>query len=156
MDPPAPTTPTKRKADDGNLDVNNHRSPPYDRSYDAVSRDGIDHNPPSYNSSPSPPHLTRYPRISPRKAGITGSYDDMIPTSLRPTGPTIDPTFMALDPDGPNDYGQEMKERGGQKGLLHRQREVREKQGYSLGSYVPEITMEDNEEDEDQRGSRDM
>lgn len=80
----------------------------------------------------------------------------MIPTSLRASGPTIDSTFMALDRDGTNDSGQEMKERGGQKGLLHRQREVREKQGYSLGSYVPEITMEDNEEDEDQRGSRDM
>ncbi len=87
---------------------------------------------------------------------MTGSYDDLIPTSLRATGPTIDPTVMALDPDGTNDYGQEMKERGGQKGLLQRQKKVKEKQEYSLGSYVPEITMEDDEEDEDQRGTRDI
>ena len=80
----------------------------------------------------------------------------MIPTSLRATGPTIDPTFMALDPDGTNHSGQEMKERGRQKGLLHRQRNVKEKHDYSLGSYVPEIAMEDDEEDEDQRGSRDL
>lgn len=80
----------------------------------------------------------------------------MIPTSLRATGPTIDPISMTLDPDGTNDYGQEMRERGGQRGLLHGQRDVKEKQEYSLGSYVPEITMEDDEEDEDQRGSRDI
>ena len=65
----------------------------------------------------------------------------------------IDPTLMALDPD---DYGQEMKERRSQNGLLHRQTNMKEKQEYSLGSYVPEITMEDEEEDEDQRGARDM
>ena len=63
---------------------------------------------------------------------------------------------MALDSDGTNDYGQEMKERGGQKSLLHRQKNVKEQQEYSLGSYVPEITMEDEEEDEDQRGGRDI
>lgn len=155
LDPPAPATPTKRKADDGELDMNNHRSPPYDRTYDAISNDNPDPNPPGYDSSPSPPHMPIYPRISPRKSGVTGSYDDVIPTSLRATGPTIDPTSMALDPDGTNDYGQEMKERGGQNGLLHRQKKVQEKQEYSLGSYIPEITMEDDEEDEDQRGSRD-
>lgn len=86
---------------------------------------------------------------------MTGSYDDVIPTSLRATGPTIDPTSMALDQDGTNDRGQEMKERG-RKGVLHRQKNVKEKQEYSLGSYVPEITMEDDEEDEDQRGSKDI
>ena len=156
MDPPAPATPTKRKADDDNLDVNNHRSPPYDRTYDAISSDELDPNPPGYDDSPSPPHVPRYPRISPRKAGATGSYDDVIPTSLRATGQTIDPSFMALDPDGTNDSGQEMKERGEQRGLLHHQKNAEEKQAYSLGSYVPEIAMEDDEEDEDQRGSRDM
>lgn len=95
-------------------------------------------------------------RTSPRKAGVAGSYDDVIPTSLRASGPTIDPSSMALDLDGANDYGQEMKERGGHKGLLHRQKNVKEKQEYSLGSYVPEISMEDEEEDEDQRGGRDI
>ena len=50
-----------------------------------------------------------------------------------------------------------MKERdGGQKSLLRRQRDVKEKNDYALGSYVPEITMEDEEEDEDQRGNRDV
>ena len=156
MDPPAPPTPTKRKADDDDLKMNIHRSPPYDRTYDAISNDDLDPNPPGYDTSPSPPHLPIYPRISPRKAGVTGSYDDVIPTSLRASGPTIDPTSMALDPDGTNDYGQEMEERVGQKGLLHRQKNVNAKQDYSLGSYVPELTMEDDEEDEDQRGSRDM
>ena len=97
-----------------------------------------------------------YPRISPRKASVTGSYDDVIPTSLRATGPTIDPTTLALDLDGTNTHGQEMKERRGQKGLLHRHKNVKEQQEYSLGTYVPEITMEDEEEDEDQRGSRDI
>lgn len=155
LDPPAPATPTKRKADDNDLDMNNHRSPPYDRTYDPISNDDLDPNPPGYDSSPSPPHLPIYPRISPRKVGMTGSYDDVIPTSLRATGPTIDPTSMALDQDGTNDRGQEMKERG-RKGVLHRQKNVKEKQEYSLGSYVPEITMEDDEEDEDQRGSKDI
>ena len=136
--------------------MNNHRSPPFDRSYDAISNDGLDSNPPGYDTSPSPPHLPIYPRISSRKAGGTGSYDDVIPISLRATGPTIDPTSMALDPDGTNDYGQEMKERGGQKGMMHRQNNVKAAQEYSLGSYLPEISMEDDEEDEDQRGSRDM
>ena len=118
--------------------------------------DDIDPNPPSYDNSPSPPKAPIYPRISPRKAGATGSYDEVIPTSLRATGPTIDPTLMTLDPDGTNEYGEEMKERGGQKGLLRRQDNVKEKHEYSLGSYVPEITMEDDEEDEDQRGTRAM
>ena len=116
----------------------------------------MDTDPPGYDSSPSPPQAPIYPRISPRKAGATGSYDEVIPTSLRATGPTIDPTLMALDPDGTNEYGEEMKERRGPKGLLHRQEKVKEKQEYSLGSYVPEIMMEDEEEDEDQRGTRAM
>ena len=156
MDPPEPATPTKRKADDNDLDMNNHRSPPHDRSYDATSIDEFGLNPSGYDTSPSPPHQPVQPRISPRKAGVTGSYDNVIPTSLRATGPTIDPTSMALEPDGTNDYGQEMRERVGQRGLLHGQKDVKEKPEYSLGSYVPEITMEDDEEDEDQRGSRDV
>lgn len=156
MDPAAPATPTKRKADDDHLDVNSHRSPPYDRTYDAVSNSDLDPNPPGYETSPSPPRMPIHPRPSPRKAGAAGSYDDVIPTSLRATGPTIDPSSTPLDLDGTNDYGQEMKEREGQKGLLHRQKKVKEKQEYSLGSYVPEIAMEDDDEDEDQRGGRDI
>ena len=152
MDPATPATPTKRKADDDHLDANSHRSPPYDRTYDAVSNFDLDPNPPGYDTSPSPPRMPTYPR----KAGVAGSYDDVIPTSLRSTGPTIQPSSTAIDTDGTNDYGQEMKERGGQKGLLHRQKKVKEKQEYSLGSYVPEITMDDNDEDEDQRGGRDI
>ena len=155
-DPPAPATPTKRKADDEELDKNSHRSPPYDRTYDTRSNDDLDHDPPQYDSSPSPPSLSLNPRVGPRKAGVSGSYDDVIPTSLRATGPTIDPSSMALDADGTNDYGEEMKERRGQKGLLQRPKKVNDKGEYSLGSYVPEISMEDEEEDEDQRGSRDM
>lgn len=112
----------------------------------------IDPNPPGYDTSPSPPRIP----IQPRKAGVAGSYDDMIPTSLRSTGPTIDSSSTAPDLDETNGYGQEMKERGGQKGLLHRQKMVKEKQEYSLGSYVPEITMDDDDEDEDQRGGKDI
>ena len=156
MDSPAPATPTKRKADDDDLEETNHRSPPYDRVYETLPSEYIDLNPPSYDNSPSPPQVPIYPRISPRKAGTTGSYDEVIPTSLRATGPTIDPTLMALVSGGTNEYGEEMKERGGQKGLIYRQGNVKDKQEYSLGSYVPEITMEDDEEDEDQRGTRAM
>lgn len=156
LDPPAPATPTKRKADNDDLAKNNHRSPPYDRTYDAISNDDLDPNPPGYDSSPSPPHLPIYPRISPRKTGVIGSYDELIPTSLRANGPTIDTASIPFDSDGTNDYGQEMKEREGQKGVLHQQKAVSDKEEYSLGSYVPEISMEDDEEDEDQRGSRDI
>ena len=155
-DAPTPATPTKRKADDDDLDQNDHRSPPYDRNYDAKMNDDIDPSASVYDTSPSPPNRHRYPRIGPRKASMTGSYDNVIPTSLRATGPTIDPTLMTLDPDGTNDYGQEMKERKGQPGLLHQQQSIHERQEYSLGSYVPEITMEDEEEDEDQRGPQDL
>lgn len=152
MDPLTPATPTKRKANDDHLDADHHRSPPYDRSHDPISNDDLDAQPPCHEDSPSPPRVPISSRISPRKAGGTGSYDDVIPTSLRATGPTIDPTSMALDLEGTNDYGQGMKERRGQKGPLHRQKNSKNKQEYSLGSYVPEVTMEDDEEDEDQRG----
>ena len=151
MDPLAPATPTKRKADDDHLDANHHRSPPYDRIHDPISNDDLDAKPPGYEDSPSPPRVPISSRISPRKASGTGSYDDVIPTSLRATGPTIDPTSMALDLEGTNDYGQEMKERRDQKGPIHRQKTSKNKQEYSLGSYVPEVSMEDDEEDEDQR-----
>jgi hypothetical protein len=59
---------------------------------------------------------------------------------------------MALDSDLKIDAGQEMQERGGHQSLLPRRKDS--KGGYTLRSYVPEINMEDDEEDEDQRGGR--
>lgn len=151
-----PTTPTKRKADDedsDDLDAQCHRSPPYDRSLvdTALPNADMDLDPPGYHSSPSPP-----PRLAHRSSNLhragTGTYDDVIPTSLRATEPMTDPTSMVLDQEGTS-LGQEMQETGGgSRSLLKRQSGGKEQ--HMLGSYVPEIMMEDDEEDEDQRGSR--
>ncbi len=80
-----------------------------------------------------------------RKARNIASYDDIIPTSLQATGPVIDPNSMVLDD---SEGGQEMQDRGGGMGLLPRGKEKKNDGGYSLGDYVPEIPMEDREDDE--------
>ncbi len=77
--------------------------------------------------------------VNKRKAA---SYDDLIPTSLQTAGPTIHSSSMVLD-----DYedGQEMQDRGGGMGLLQR---GKNEEGYALGDYVPEISVEDREDGE--------
>ena len=152
MSPVKPTTPTKRKADDGedsDLETQFHRSPPYDR----ISNDNpnsnedydINVNPPAYYPCPSPPALPSR-RPLPRNFGASGSYDSTIPTGLRATIPTVDSNTMVLDQDEKDEYGQEMQERGG-RSLLHQQHDSNAH--YALANFVPGINVVDEEEDED-------
>jgi len=150
---PNPTTPTKRKVDDDDnddLEMHYHRSPPHDRVLvdTAESNDDIDFNPANYYSSPSPPALS-HQRTNSYKTATIGSYDDVIPTTLQNTGPRITSSSRLLNMDGVNE-GQEMQERGVGRSLLHQQKGSKDE--HTLGNYVPEINMVDNEEDEDQRG----
>ena len=151
MSPVKPTTPTKRKADDGDdsdLETQFHRSPPYDRiSIDNPNPNGdydININPPAYYPSPSPPALPSR-RPVPRNFGASGSYDSTIPTGLRATRPTGDSNTMVLDQDEKDEYGQEMQERGG-RSLLHQQHDSNAH--YALANSVPGINMVDEEEEE--------
>ena len=153
--PQKPASPIKRKADDGGnsgMETGFHRSPPYDRKFDNLtSSNDLDPNSSGHDSTPSPPMLPSR-RPVPRKVGTAGSYDDIIPTSLRATGPTRDPISMVLDSSEKVETGQEMQEREGNQSFLAERKGCKDQ--YRLGSYVPEIDMEDDEEDELQRGSR--
>ena len=152
MSPIKPTTPTKRKADDGDdsdLETQIHRSPPYDR----ISNDNpnpnedydININPPEYYPSPSPPALPSR-RPVPRSFGAPGSYDSTIPTDLRATKPTLDSNAMVLDQDEKDENGQEMQERGG-RSLLRQQGDCNAH--HPLAKHVPGINVVDEEGDED-------
>lgn len=73
------------------------------------------------------------------------SYDEVIPISLRASPPTIDPS-MLLDQDEPYGAGQEMEDRGGMMGIVQAQPgNENRRHGYALGSYVPEINMDDTD-----------
>lgn len=152
MSPVKPTTPTKRKADDGDdsdLETQIHRSPPYDR----ISNDNpnpnedydVNINPPAYYPSPSPPALPSR-RPVPRNLGAPGSYDRTIPTDLRATRPTLDSNPMVLDQDEKDEYGQEMQERGG-RSLLHQQHDCNVHR--ALANHAPGINVVDDEGHED-------
>ena len=152
MSPVKPTTPTKRKADDGDdsdLETQIHRSPPYDR----ISNDNpnpnedydININPPAYYPSPSPPALPSR-RPVPRNFGAPGSYDSTIPIDLRATRPRSDSNSMVLDQDEKDEYGQEMQERGG-RSLLHQQHDCNAH--HELANHVPGINVVDEEGNED-------
>ena len=152
MSPVKPTTPTKRKADDGDdsdLEARCHRSPPYDRMSNDKPNPNEDYaintNPPAYYPDPSPPALPSR-RPVPRKFGASGSYDNTIPTALRATRPTVDPSTMVLDQDEKDEYGQEMQERGG-RSLLHQQHDSNA--NYALANLVPGVNVVAEEEDED-------
>ena len=148
MSPVKPTTPTKRKADDGDesdLETQIHRSPPYDR----ISNDNpnpnedydININPPAYYPSPSPPALPSR-RPMPRNFGAPGSYDSTIPTDLRAIRPTLDSNPMVLDQDEKDEYGQEMQERGG-RSLLHQQHDCNAH--HALANHAPGVNVVDKE-----------
>ncbi|KAK4697306.1 hypothetical protein P7C71_g746, partial [Lecanoromycetidae sp. Uapishka_2] len=141
---PTVASPGKRKADgeeDWDMETQRHRSPPYDRAYDAAEE--LDPNPPGYydeyEDPPSP-----YPPLSPPRSiarkpvgvGKPGSYDDTIPTSLRRVAPRNDPTSMIIDYDDLSDHGQEMRERGGGKSLLQ------SRNPYKLGSHTPRMDLD--------------
>ena len=142
-----PNSPAKRKADDGDdddLGLKLYRSPPQG-THPEISQTTNTTDPtlPAYIDTPSPPASLSHIVSTQREPRTTAaSYDDIIPTSLQATGPIIDPNSMALD----NDYeeGQEMQDRGRGMGLLQRG----EGDQYILGDYVPEISMEDRDDDE--------
>ena len=124
---------------------------PQDEEYVDLSSSavGVDPTLPAYAStSPSPPFSPSRPsHSSARNLRNLGGYDNQIPRSLRATGPIIDPSSMMLNQDDPSEMGQEMQDRGGSIGMLHRRNETVDS-GYTLGSYVPEITMDDKDEED--------
>ena len=146
---PQPTSPAKRKADDGGDDddigLKLYRSPPQGTHAEiSQSTNAIDPTLPTYTDTPSPPASLRHTLPTQRKSRTAAaSYDDIIPTSLQATGPIIDPNSMALDDDY-DELRQEMQDRG--KGIVSLQRGEGDK--YTLGDYVPEISMEDRDDDE--------
>ncbi len=150
---PKPTTPTKRKVhdeDSDDLETHYHRSPPNDRPLvdTAESNDDMDFNPATYCSNRSPPTLSHH-RTNPYDGRTIGSFDDVIPTSLQDTGRRVNSSSRLLNMDGAS-KGQEMQERGAGKTLLQQQKGSNDED--TLSSFVPEINMVDDEEDEDQRG----
>ena len=145
---PQPASPAKRKADGGGEDdigSKLYRSPPQAQNSEIpLSMNATDPTLPTYVDTPSPPTSLRHIVPTQRKPRtVAASYDDIIPTSLQATGPTIDPNSMALDDDY-DELGQEMQDRGRGIGLLQRG----EGEKYALGDYVPEISMEDRDDDE--------
>ena len=144
---PQPATPTKRKGhhhDSDDLDNEHQRSPPYDRSLveTAVSNDDPEPNPPGYSSSHS------LPLAFPHQQGAThttGHFDSEIPVSLQGRHSSLDRDELGPE-SSRKSSGHEMQERGGGQSLLRDQ--------YTLGSYVPEIEMGDDEEAGDQIRSR--
>ena len=146
-------TPTKRKADDNEDDdlmSKLYHSPQPEEDID-MPQSTVSSDPtlPAYAStSPSPPFSPSRPSRAPtRNIRNPGTYDDLIPRSLRATGPTIDPSSMMLNQEDSNDVGQEMQDRGGSIGMLQKRNGIIDSR-YTLGSYVPEITMEDREDEE--------
>lgn len=148
-----PTTP-KRKADEADSDdlgPGYNGSPPLKRNGE-ISPTQV----PSESSLP-PPYLSHPPSppffgSSHRQVPINGmknvnSYDEAIPIGLRPTPSTIDPS-MLLDQGGGDPVGQEMEERRGMMGIVQPGSENRS-HGYTLGSYVPEISMDDADADDE-------
>ena len=159
---PKPTTPTKRKAIDDAENDDEDEQPNwggYQDSYISASHikateasipDSADPTLPPYTpASTSPPRTLpmNTGRASLGKKTNPASYDDRIPTSLRATRPTLDPTSMALDehPDiSLMDAGQEMQQRGALPTLVPRGSTGRIGV-YNPNNYPTEISMEDGE-----------
>ncbi|KAL9128739.1 MAG: hypothetical protein Q9217_002646 [Psora testacea] len=124
----SPTSTQKRKASSSSdLEVEFPRSPPADRSHSPPSSasSSLDSNPPDsvdgiLGRGTSPPHMTR--PLAPTMRSATSS-DDRVPLSLHV-----------------EDAGQEMQE-SGHGGMLRGMGD-----SYKLGSYVPEISMDDEDE----------
>lgn len=146
-------SPTKRKAndqEDDDLTSRLYHSPQQEEHNDLPqSSDALDPTLPTYASTnPSPPLSPSRPsRTATRNLRNPGSYDDLIPSSLRATGPNIDASSMMLDQEDSHDVGQEMQDRGGRIGILPK-RNGAINGGYTLGSYEPEILIEDEDEEE--------
>lgn len=136
-----PTTP-KRKADDDG-------APSYDTSPPSKRNGEISSSKAPSESNLPPPYLSRSsspPFAEPADPRIpTKSYDEVIPISLRAPSSTINPA-MLLEQAGRQPAGQEMEDRGGMMGLMQPRNEARS-HGYTLGSYVPEISMDDTDVD---------
>ena len=143
---PARESPGKRKAmsdDQDDLVIEHPRSPPFNR--DHFSDDSLYPNPPDYdNTPPSSPPMHSFRTLKP-KMGLAGSSDDTIPTSLRLSGQAMDPTYAALDQDDMGQSSQEMQERSGGSSLLQTRNDISE--GYKLGDYVPEIDMDEADDE---------
>lgn len=146
---PKPTTPTKRKADDSDgdeLSSKFFRSSPQRKENAVQSNRVTDPTLPAYTPLPSPPFSpSRSTQTATRNLRSVDSYDGMIPTSLRSPSSTVDPSNMTLDELDRSEIGQEMLDRGGR--ILMPTGNEQVNNGYQLGSYVPEITMEDNEDE---------
>ncbi|KAL9612101.1 MAG: hypothetical protein Q9167_003288 [Letrouitia subvulpina] len=140
---PKPMTPTKRKADDqGDDDYDEDfqqyaRSPPKDRATESGAEDPVL----PWSSGPAPPAGVLAPRATRLNAD---SYDNYIPTSLRGPEPALSPSSMLLDDEDRlgETSGQEMQDKGAGRGLVQRGSGTG---AYKLGSYVPEISMDDEE-----------
>lgn len=146
-----PMTP-KRKADeaeDDDLAPEYYGSPPLKRNGEiSTSKVPLESNlPPPYNSHPSSPPFSESddPRPPTNSMKNLKSYDEVIPISLRAPPSTVDPS-MLVDQGGRHPAGQEMEDRGGMMGIVQPGNEIRS-HGYTLGSYVPEISMDDTDAD---------
>ena len=140
-------SPGKRKAlsdDQDDLVTEHPRSPPFNR--DHFSEDALDPNPPDYDdTSPSPSPRQSFRTLRP-KLGEEGSSDNTIPISLRTSDYSMNHPHMSFDRDEMSQGDQEMQEKGGGASLLRSRTDI--KDGYRLGDYSPEISMEDEEDDE--------
>ncbi|MCJ1469641.1 hypothetical protein MMC07_008277 [Pseudocyphellaria aurata] len=146
---PKPMTPTKRKADDSDGDEFSSkffRSSPQRKENAVQPSRATDPTLPAYTPLPSPPlPPSRSTQTATRNHRNVESYDDMIPPSLRSPSSSVDSTNMMLDEVDRSKTGQEMLDRGGRILLPTGNEQVND--GYQLGSYVPEITMEDHEDE---------
>ena len=138
-------TPTKRKADDSDgdeLSSKFYRSSPQRNDNAGQSNRAIDPTLPAYTPLSSPPFSpSRATQTSIRNLRSIDSYDNVIPTSLRSPSSSVDPMLEDVETsDTP-----EMLERGGT--MLLPTGHEKANHGYQLGSYVPEITMEDKEDE---------
>lgn len=149
----------KRKADEAendDLEQEYYASAPLKRNGEISSSRALSEtNLPLYVTDlPSPPLSTSDQSRTPtHHTEILESYDNVIPLSLRGTPTTIDPSVL-LERNGRHSAGQEMEDRGGMMGIVQ-QGNGNRNHGYALGSYVPEIIMDDPDADgEDEATSK--
>jgi hypothetical protein len=154
-----PTTP-KRKADEAENDGRERDfdgSPPLKKSGEISSSQVSSETslPPYPADLPSPPlSSSDHSRTPTHHPPYLESYDQVIPLSLRNTPTPMDHSVL-LDPSGRHSAEQEMEDRGGMMGIVQ-QGNGNRNHGYALGSYVPEISMDDTEADgEDEATSKD-
>ena len=158
-----PTTP-KRKADDvQNDDIapNYYALPPLKRNGEIPSAmvPSESNLPPPYLSHSSSPPFSEPddPRMPTNSTKPLKSYDEAIPISLKAPPSTIDPTILHHQAGEQQPAWQEMEDRGGMMSIMQPRNDGRSPGGYTLGSYVPEISMDDTDIDsEDVPQSKDI